>query len=415
MMYNIGFFYNNINDYLINDVINLYYFYYKLVIVEKTEITTSKLFNMQEIQNLLKEGTLNDNRILLNYSIYKSPYIDNVDFNKVISIYKHLFMNFRFPVNRNISQDIAITDNDTYYNVDTISVVENISFLRTGIIELQVVNSFLYGDKNIIKQALKNIISNIENENYMYSQHKDCWIITIHNISNYESYLKALMTNAGFYINKDLDVAFENLEFFVNSYREAIINSDYLLNMETLNSYSLDILNEKKIHNKLKFFSSNHHFLDRLFKNKTLLFLTPFKNSIDEIYNSKQNKNLEYINLITIETFLTTYPNKAHNTFKETFDYYCKKIDEEFSKNKIEIFTCSIGCYGMILCNYVKNKYNVTVLYIGHYINYYFGIISKRDNLNTNILQNLPNSQKISDLNIRYKNIEKIENNCYGI
>ena len=115
--------------------------------------------------------------------------------------------------------------------------------------------------------------------------------------------------------------------------------------------------------------------------------------------------------MVTIEAFLTTYPNKIHKNFNETFLFYCKIIDEEFLIKKFDIFTCSVGAYGILLCNYVNNKYGTTSIYIGHIINFIFGILSER-----NINDSSINTQyyEKSDLNERYLNIDKIENNRYG-
>lgn len=150
------------------------------------------------------------------------------------------------------------------------------------------------------------------------------------------------------------------------------------------------------------------------------MLITPFKDEIDKVYETgniyklKKNKNLENINLVTIESFLTTYPNKKHKNFIETYLYYCEKIDDEFKKTQFDIFTCSVGCYGLLLCNYVNKKYNITTLYIGHVINYIFGILTPRNyTSNINDICNIEN-YSMSELNIKYKNIEKIENNTYG-
>ena len=104
---------------------------------------------------------------------------------------------------------------------------------------------------------------------------------------------------------------------------------------------------------KVKYFNCSDNSIYKLLNNKNILFLTPYKNKIDNIYNSgriyklRKSINLENINLYTIEAFLTTYPNIKHKNFKETFKYYCDEIDKNFINNKFDIFLCSAGCYGI--------------------------------------------------------------------
>ena len=91
---------------------------------------------------------------------------------------------------------------------------------------------------------------------YIYKQDNPCWLSIIDKEEYYESYIKHLMTNAGFYFDDDFNNAYNNLEFFCNEYKKSIINCDYLMNWNFLNQFSLNILNEKKIDlkNNIKFF-----------------------------------------------------------------------------------------------------------------------------------------------------------------
>jgi hypothetical protein len=418
-IYTFGIFFENSTDYLVNNIINLYYFYYKFKHLKVENIHQHDIQNLNEINYLLNNGKLNENRVLLVKHFIEYKYSESINFNLFVHLYKNIYIIFNFPIKKIILEPINNIDRSSIvYSYDVINNNEKPQLiLRTGIIELFAVNSVLYGDKNIIRKALNNIIKNKNNENYMYDQNRPCWMTTIHNLHSYEVYLKMLMTNAGFYIDNNLDSAYNNLLFFTNNYKEGIINSNYLMDWDFLNFYYFDILNEKKLHNSIKLFNFNPEYIYNILNNKSILFVTPFKDKIDKIYNSgniyKINKNVNFtnINLITIESFLTTYPNTKHNNFKETFDYYCNEIDKKVSENNINIFTCSSGCYGIPLCNYVYKKHNITSIYIGHTINHYFGIISSRDDIHDNI-----NSEfcEISDLNIRYKNIEKIESNMYG-
>jgi hypothetical protein len=399
------------SKFLIDTTINLYYFYKKFDLIDINNFNSAILYNSNEFKTL-KEGYLNASYDLLQHNIIISEYID-IDFNKIIFLYKLIFLFFNKKKRIRENQNLNI-DNSLYiFNESFEDNFKNKMFLRPGIVELQIVYSFLYGDKKTIQKAIDNIITNYENNKFYYNDTKSCWITNYNTVNDYSVYIKKMMTNAGFYCDKDKGNFFRNLEFFCENYKNALYNSDYILNWSFLNMYALNIINEKRRDNKkIILFNYNEKFILNLINNKKVLFITPFKEKVDRIYKSgnlyKINKNYENINLVTIESFLTTYPNKKHNCFIETVNYYYEKIDEEFKNTNFDTFTCSAGCYGLILCNYVYTKYKITTLYIGHDINTWFGIISNR---NFNMMNEYC---EFSDLNQRYLNIDKIEDNCYG-
>lgn len=411
-IYRFGFVSKNSNDYLINNIINLHYFYKKYEAININAINMDLFNSSPEIIKLLHDY-LSEDRTLLLHNFIMTNYIENYNFNKIQFFYKKIYILFKNSNKISLNPPKLIIDRTSYnFSIDNIDYNKKL-LLRTGIVELYIVNAFLYGDKSLIKKALQNIINNYNNEQYMYNQYRECWMTITHSLNQYETYLKLVMTNAGFYIDNNLENAFINLEFFVNKYKECIINCDYLMHYDFLNSYSFDILNEKKQFKKLNFYEYNPYFINKILNNKSVLLLTPFKNKIDKIYNEgnitkvRNDINFNSIDLVTIESFLTTYPNKTHTCFKETFEYYCNKIDEEFTKKNFDIFTCSVGCYGILLCDYVYKKYNVTSFYAGNAINAFFGITCNQFGTDNEFCEK-------SDLNDRYKNIDKIENNMYG-
>jgi hypothetical protein len=418
MKYYFGLDLNDDKNYLINNCINLNYFY-KLHKnnVSKNIITYNNFIKLEEVKKIL-EGELSSMYDSLFQQFANNEYIENYNFNKIIHFMSIIYSAFRAQNKVNIpdlpglvSDHIAVK----IYNLN--DSFENKLLIRTGVVELRAINSYLYGDKQLITKALENICVNYRDEDYIYKQPFPHWITLAHTQIAYESYLKTSMTAAGFYFDEsNVDDALENLDFFSNGYKEAILNSDYLMHWNFLNCYSLDILNEKKQKKKIEYFlyDENSKIYD-LLNNKKILLITPFKEKIDKIYKNgniyklRKNRNLENIDLVTIEAFLTTYPNKKHNNFKQTFEYYCKMIDKEFENENFDIFTCAAGAYGLLLCNYVHKKYNITSLYMGHIINYIFGIRGESNNITGRT-----EYYEKSDLNDRYKNIEKIEGNRYG-
>jgi len=411
MYYYCGIILDNSEDYLIDNCINLNYFYEIYKNTCKKDITNS-FYKLKELDKIL-EGEFYGMYDSIFEMFINSKYIEKYDYNKII--YLNLLFYLIFRKNNKINENIKFNNN---IKMGDYSEYEGKLLIRTGINELRVANMFQYGDKELITNSIKNICKNYNDEEFIYNKFIPNWISIDHEQEIYESYIKELMTNAGFYFNEnDYNDGVKNMEFFSNGYKNAIIDCDYLMHWNFLNCYSLDILNEKKKIKELNFFMYDQNKTYDLLSNKKILFLTPFKDKIDKVYNSgniyklKKYKNLENIDLITVETFLTTYPNKKHSNFIETFEYYCNLIDEEFTKKYFNIFICSAGCYGILLCNYVHKKYKITSLYVGHEINNIFGIATNR---NINFLEN-SEYYELSDLNSKYKNLEKIENNTYGI
>lgn len=403
----------NDNEYIIDNYLNTYYFY-----IREPNLITDYLYFFNKYNFIFNDSLLN-NKLNPSYTkIYEDfvnlPY-NNIDYNRIINIFVCIFKIF------NSKSLITETYINTNINFNEYANIKNKLIIRTGVIELNAVYYTLNSNIELVKKSIKNILVNYDNEEYFYNNKPyTCWITRHFTENNVETSIKKLITNAGFYFNKDLSVDknYINLLNFCNLYVNAILKDNVIPFWSFLNCFMLDILNKKKELNKINHIKipDYNNYLS-LFDNKSILLLTPFKEKIDKVYNSgniyklNKNKNFENIKLYTIDAFITTYPNRKHNDFFETLDYYKNEIDNFLKLNKIDIFTCSVGCYGIILCDYVHSKYNITSFYNGHSINDLFGILSNRccvnDNFNFDLFEK-------SDLNLRYKNIEKIENNCYG-
>ncbi len=406
------------NDYLIDNFINAYYFYLK----EDKLITNETLFyqKYKVIFDELLVNQLNPNYNKIYDDFYRLEYKD-INYNRIINLFIIIFKIFNGKKLVNNDKINTTLEINNFTNTD----IKKKLIIRTGVVELNVMNYMLYGDINMIKECINNIKLNFDNDNqdYFYKNSpKSCWIAKHFTLKDIETCIKILMTNAGFYFNKSMSVdeIYNDLLKFSLLYKECIINSDYIFYWSFLNCFMLDVLNEKKnikpinnigIPNRLE--------IIKIFDNKKILFLTPFKEKIDKIYQSGKIYNLrkeawfnfKKIDLHTIETFLTTYPNTKHNNFFETLEYYKQKIDEIMEEHTFNIFISTVGCYGLLLSDYVYNKYRITSYYYGHSLNEEFGIISNRSSIDKS--KNIENYE-YSDLNERYLNIDKIENNCYG-
>ena len=395
-------------SYKTQQCINLYYIYNKYSTVEK--ITHGTLVYDNELQQLVSRYKFDDSYCILFETFRTLEYIQ-LDFNKILHVYIAVFGLFNFS-NKHVSK----TNQLSYYDIPSLNytTLTNKLIIRPGIVELRACSTDNY---DIMKESINDLFSNITNTQYILNkQHSnlDNWLSTTHNRHNYDCIIASLMTNAGFYMGRSMEESLDNFLFFKKEYKNAIINADYIMHWSFVNCFALNILNDKKQIKDVSYIdTANVQNIVSLLDNKSILFLTPFKTLIDELYASKNiyklrpSTNLTNIHLHTIEAFLTTYPNRKHNSFIETYNYYTQEIDKMFSENTYDIFTCSCGCYGLLMCNYVYTKYNITCLYIGNFINNLFGISFSPKDADT------PFYLK-SDLHKRYQLMENIENNLYG-
>jgi len=387
--------------------INLYYMHNKYATTDY--VSHAMLSTDNELANLVSQFRFNVTYNILFETIRVSDYI-SLDFNKLLCIYIALFGIF--------NSKSRIINTGTLYSYVDIHIPNYISItnkllIRPGIVELRACG---LTHQSIINESLAALSNHIHDDTYVRKTAKkglDSWISIRHDRTNYEYILSDLMTNAGFYISDDVTAAIYNFYFFKDKYTHALVHADYIMHWPFVNCYALNILNEKKKVKKVEYINlTDTSNLVSLFDHKSILFVTPFKELIDSQYTSgnlyklRKSNNLTRVRLDTIEAFLTTYPNRKHNSFIETYQYYIQEIDLMFSKHKYDIFTCSCGCYGIILCEYVYRTYNVTSVYVGNAINMFFGISFSPATHGVYYAK--------SDLDKRYKDMDKIENNMYG-
>lgn len=294
--------------------------------------------------------------------------------------------------------------------------------LRTGIIELRLVCAYEYGNREKMRIAATEVLKKYSDEEYMYRREMCCWRTIEHTSHAYSIYIRKIMTNAGFYIDPTagVDKVMEEIGMFCDRYKQAMENADYLYHMSVLTGTSLDFFNDMKRKGRSVSLVQGLGATDigRIVNGKRLLIATPFKHQIDKVYMSgniyKINPVFRDVKLRTLEVAITTYPNRHMSTFSETLGKYFVEIDRMYAEDPFDVFSCSAGCYGALLCDYVHKKYGCSTFYLGHHINEMFGVRSTRmgkvDVTNPRIAL-----YEKSDIHLRYKNLEKIENNCYGL
>ena len=123
-------------NYLIDNCINLNYFYelYKNISID--EITYNKFCNLEEVKKILENNLYGLYDSLFNDFI-NNKFIENYDFNKII----HLNLLFYLGFNNKKNMNKSIKYNNSIKIHDLNENFEKKLLIRTGVIELRVINS----------------------------------------------------------------------------------------------------------------------------------------------------------------------------------------------------------------------------------------------------------------------------------
>ncbi len=248
-------------------------------------------------------------------------------------------------------------------------------FGRYGNVELRVIDNWISSPQDVYEIERK-ISRFIGSEEYMYSDAKrEHWLSS----SDIDFNIRKLMTNAGFYASEEDD---GSIEAWCNAYYNALKNSTALFPYP--NAYPNFFTIQDKLLSGQKYikydaFPTVKQFYEML-EGENILFVTPFASSINELYTSGRifnlykNITIPEFNITALSAYLSTYPNRPHDSWLKTFEYLKKEIDEVFKIKKITLFFASAGCYGMPLADYVYTTYGCPCVYFGNQINTMFGI-----------------------------------------
>lgn len=227
--------------------------------------------------------------------------------------------------------------------------------------------------------------------------------------------INLLKQNTGFYCCNEENEK-EILEFWINTYYEALKNCDLLFRLE-FNTWDYLV---KDNYDKIYVFScaSLDLWLPYL-EGKKILVISPFEESIKMQflkknhlfttgYNNFKYPEFELKTLLSPNTIMGNEPF-PHQNWKESFNYMCDKIN--FIDFDIAILGC--GSYGMPLAHYIK-KIGKSSIYAGAYAQVMFGIKGKRWDIPGNPHRSYWNEYwKWPEDTEVPKNSNKVEGGCY--
>jgi hypothetical protein len=251
-------------------------------------------------------------------------------------------------------------------------------YVRYGNVELRAVNSFI-SDHNSILKEIETIRENQASEDFMYAPARvRHWL----DFSDTGFNLRKLMTNAGFYFsNSDPN---STIEHWVGAYLKGLAKADYWL---THDAYPFFFKTQGFLYQQNNRVVPYIQFPPRkdFYKSisgRKILILTPFADQINALADSGRifklynDFELDHFDILAIPADISTYPNRPHQSWSDTYEHLCRKIDSAFSTHSIDIFFASAGCYGIPVCSYVNDTFGCASIYYGHYINSLFGILT---------------------------------------
>jgi hypothetical protein len=155
-----------------------------------------------------------------------------------------------------------------------------------------------------------------------------------------------------------------------------------------------------------------HQIYDSL-AGKDVLFVSPLAHIVNGQVSSGRlkglyrNYELPPFSLRAVPAWISTWPNRPHENWRETFRRMCDAVDAAHRERPFDVFIASCGCYGLPISDFARSQYGCSTLYIGHAAHTLFGLFPNPSNQAIN-----PEMWAEGDLD-RYTNVAKIDGGRY--
>lgn len=196
----------------------------------------------------------------------------------------------------------------------------------------------------------------------------------------------------------------DSLKTYVNQYNQACKHCD-ILGIWSGNMYSqakpyYDLL-EQLYPTKPRicaqalepFYYMDHpnYYFDKVFENKKVLIISSHKKTIEQQLHKKTHIKSIFHHSTQFHIYKPPQQN-AGNCDGHPWTFHMDIMKKELSELKkgfdFDIALVSCGGFGMIICDYIYEQLNTSVIYVGGGLQLYFGIMGNRWRQNTNIIQN---------------------------
>ena len=238
-----------------------------------------------------------------------------------------------------------------------------------------------------------------------------------------KSILRVLSNNAGIYnTNNNNDCIKKFCELYENCIQNSYISVfKNLIKKEQsyfINKFNLSTLSQL-IYNPLQLIYMDGRPWTHYLEKKKVLIIHPFIDSFKIQLNNNFNlykggylfsKNQKFI---FYKPYNTAGKNHIHKNWLETYNIMCKDI----SKLDFDIALLGCGGYGLPLCYYIYKNMNKSAIYVGGFLQLFFGVIGRRwETEYPNFIDYIKkNNIKLirPNKNEQIKNKNKIEKGCY--
>lgn len=255
------------------------------------------------------------------------------------------------------------------------------ALLRFGNVELRVLQNYL-NNREALRTACRALTAHLDDERTIYAPARATSYLTA---DDPDWNLRRLMTNAGFYMPRDPDLAWDALENWVRRYFHALEmghlawhneHARYFLKVQCLMARRTGFVPQfVRPPDPFRIYSQ--------LSGKRVLFLSPLAHLAQEqastgrlrrLYKSRE---VPSFSLASIPAYISTWPNRPHSGWTETFGHLCKALDAARQRKEFDVFIASCGSYGLPICAHVRERYGCAVLYLGNFAHALFGIHQK--------------------------------------
>jgi hypothetical protein len=294
------------------------------------------------------------------------------------------------------------------YNIE-----DHPSLVRYGIVELRVIENYLL-EPAAQRAALERIVRYSSDEEKMYAPSNAARYLTA---DDAEWNLRRLMTNAGFYVSTDAKSAWPIFCEWADAYIAGLRNSH--LAWHNGASYYF-VRPQRALHERIGLVPRYLRAPDvrKIYANlkgRDVLFASPMAHIVQEqvssgrLWQLYKNFQVPIFSVRTIPAWISTWPNRPHADWAETFRRMQDAIDQVHRERAFDVFVSSCGCYGVPISEYVRNRYGCAVLYVGNFAHTVFGIQGTQQQAEKGAVSEM---WAKSDLN-RYTNVHKIDGGRY--
>ena len=260
-------------------------------------------------------------------------------------------------------------------------VRKHASAIRYGLVELRVLQNYLM-DRSAQKDALRAVCRMLDDSARMYAPAEARDHLAADDL---QWNLRRLMTNAGFYCRADPEGAWAALEDWAERYLAALRTSNLIVcNVAVLHFLQVQRqLAHKDGYVPVYVRRPDTAEIYRNIAGKNVLFVTPMNHLVDAQISTRRLWSLyrdiavPEFTIRTAPAWISTWPNRPHTDWSATFKLMCERIRQAYSDEPFDILIAACGGYGLPLCNFAREQFGCSVLYVGNIAHAAFGIRQK--------------------------------------